>query len=109
MKSISSIGPGCYLRYSVHTSTCGRELIVCRLHKINRDDPPPLGFTCWRTYATVCYSKDFEKIRSIFPDYVVMINNADGLFPATSNQVFMYSLGILGYTYDTLKKKSYGR
>jgi hypothetical protein len=106
MKSISSVGPGCYLRYSVHTSTCGRELIVCKLHKIDRDDPQLPGLTRWRTHATVCYSKDFEKIRTIFPNHVVMISNADGLFPATSNQVFMYTLGIIGYTYDNLEKRS---
>lgn len=109
MKSISSVRSGIYLRYSIHTSTCGRELIVCKLHKIIRDYPQFPGFTCWGTYATVCYSRDFEKIRTICPNYTVMINNADGLSPATSNQVFMYSLGILGYTYDTLKKKSYER
>lgn len=91
MKPIS-IKSGRYLSRGMYSVTYGSELFVYRLHK--KESPYS---DIWRTYATVCWSKDSEKVRNIFLIHHVIIGykNVDGFFPATSNQIFMYQLSII--------------
>lgn len=87
------IKPGCFLSRGMYSVSYGSELFVYRLHK--KESP---YYDNWRTYATVCWSKDSEKVRHTFLIHHVIIDykNVDEFFPATSNQIFMYQLSIIG-------------
>lgn len=93
MRRSISIKPGCYLSRRMYSVSYGSEIFVYRLHEKE-------SFYCdtWRTYATVCWSKDSEKVRNIFLIHHVIIGykNIDEFFPATSNQIFMYQLSFIG-------------
>lgn len=93
MRSVS-IKPGCYLSRSIYSGDYGSEIFVCRLY----EKESPYGDN-WRTHATVCWSKDSEKIRDTFVGHHVRINykNVDRFFSATSNQIFLYQLSIIGF------------